>query len=191
MCCLLPDGTKLLPNPKFTYYRGIHLRVIWKEFFVNLIRNMYSQMILLKSSPYLAGVNEIECRNITSPIIYWAQFQYKYRLSRYGYFHYKDKTVSRLSYLYNGNPHTDGMTSLYESSITIETMWRSPTDGTSCRYGGLFSVNAEDLLRVITSLRVTYIDYVMPSGDNKCFVVNRSYIFVDSTASFGKYRRCA
>ena len=33
--------------------------------------------------------------------------QYKNRLSRYGDFHYKDKTAARPSYLYNGNSYTD------------------------------------------------------------------------------------
>ena len=32
--------------------------------------------------------------------------QYKDSLSRYGDFHYKYRTVSRPSFLYNGNPHT-------------------------------------------------------------------------------------
>ena len=35
-----------------------------------------------------------------------APSQYKDGLSRYGDFHYKDKTVVRLSYLYNGNSYT-------------------------------------------------------------------------------------
>ena len=39
--------------------------------------------------------------------------QYIDCLSRYGDFHYKDKTVVRLSYLYNGNRHTGKTTSLY------------------------------------------------------------------------------
>ena len=43
----------------------------------------------------------------------WAQFQYKDRLSRYRDSHYKDKTVSRPSYLYNGNSYTGKTTSLY------------------------------------------------------------------------------
>ena len=40
----------------------------------------------------------------------------KERLSRHGEFHYKDKTVSRPSYLYNRNPHTGKTTSLYRAS---------------------------------------------------------------------------
>ena len=40
-------------------------------------------------------------------------FQYKNRLSIYGYFCCKDKAVVRLSYLYNGNPCTGMTASLY------------------------------------------------------------------------------
>ena len=43
----------------------------------------------------------------------WASFRYKDLLSRYGYFHYEDKTVSRQSNLYDGNPYTGKTTSLY------------------------------------------------------------------------------
>ena len=42
----------------------------------------------------------------------WVLSQYKDHLSMYGDFHYKDKMVMRLSYLYNGNTYT-GKTSLY------------------------------------------------------------------------------
>ena len=42
-----------------------------------------------------------------------ALFQYKDHLSRYGYFHYKDKTVVRPSYLYKGNSYTGKTGSLY------------------------------------------------------------------------------
>ena len=38
--------------------------------------------------------------------------QYKDHFSRYGNFHYKDKTVVRPSYLYNGNSYTSKMASL-------------------------------------------------------------------------------
>ena len=36
-------------------------------------------------------------------------FQYKDGLSRYKGSHYKDKTVMRSSYLYNGNPNIEGI----------------------------------------------------------------------------------
>ena len=39
--------------------------------------------------------------------------QYKDSLSRYSDSHYKDKLVVRLSNLFNGNPYTGKMTSLY------------------------------------------------------------------------------
>ena len=42
----------------------------------------------------------------------WALFQYKKRLSRYEDFHYKDKTVVRPSYLYNGNSYAGRTASL-------------------------------------------------------------------------------
>ena len=35
----------------------------------------------------------------------WAPSQFKDSLSKCGYFHHKDKTVMRPSYLYNGNPY--------------------------------------------------------------------------------------
>ena len=35
----------------------------------------------------------------------WALFQYKDSLSRYGYFHVKDNTVERPSYLWHGDPY--------------------------------------------------------------------------------------
>ena len=48
---------------------------------------------------------------------YWSPSQYKDGLSRYGDFHYKDKTVLRPSYLYDGNPYT---------GKTIYLYWDSP-----------------------------------------------------------------
>ena len=42
-----------------------------------------------------------------------APSQYKDRLSRYGDSHYKDKTVSRTSYVYTGNSYTDETASFY------------------------------------------------------------------------------
>ena len=42
-------------------------------------------------------------------------FQYKDCPSRYGDYHYKDKTVIRPSYLYNGNPCVGKMASWYQS----------------------------------------------------------------------------
>ena len=53
---------------------------------------------------------------------------------RYMDFHYKDKTVMRLSYLYNGNPQTRTMTSLYWTSLAADT-WEHPPQkvwNTSC-----------------------------------------------------------
>ena len=38
---LLPDGTKLLPDPMFC---GIHLKTISPEMLINLIRNMCSKI---------------------------------------------------------------------------------------------------------------------------------------------------
>ena len=45
--------------------------------------------------------------------------QYKDGLFRYGYFHYKDKAVMRLSYLYNGNSYTIKTTCLYWDSPLV------------------------------------------------------------------------
>ena len=45
-----------------------------------------------------------------------ALFQYKDHLSRYDCIHYKDKTVMRLSYLYDRNPYT-GKTNLKKKGI--------------------------------------------------------------------------
>ena len=53
------------------------------------------------------------CFNI---YIYMFIFLYKDSVSRYGDSHYKDKTVTRPSYLYNGNPYTGNTTSLYIES---------------------------------------------------------------------------
>ena len=50
---------------------------------------------------------------------YRALFQYKDRLSSYGDFHYKDKTVVRPSYLYYGNAYTGKSASLYIFSSNI------------------------------------------------------------------------
>ena len=41
-----------------------------------------------------------------------APSEYKKGLSRYGEFHYKDKSVAKLSYLYNGNSYT-GKTDIF------------------------------------------------------------------------------
>ena len=43
----------------------------------------------------------------------WAPSQYKDGLSRYGDFHYKDKTVARLFYFYDGDSYTGKTTFLY------------------------------------------------------------------------------
>ena len=50
--------------------------------------------------------------------------QYKDRLSRYGDFHYKDRMVMIVSYLYNGNLYTGNMASLY---------WNGPQGAVSVR----------------------------------------------------------
>ena len=50
-----------------------------------------------------------------------APSQYKDRLSRSGDFHYKDKTVVRLAFPYNGNPYTDIKTSLSRWRHQMET----------------------------------------------------------------------
>ena len=44
---------------------------------------------------------------------YWAPSQYKGSFFTYWDFCYKDEVVGRLSYLYNGDPYTGKMTSLY------------------------------------------------------------------------------
>ena len=51
-----------------------------------------------------------------------APYQYKDGLPRYGYFHYKDETVVRPSYLYNGNHYTGKTTSSYWA--VIQRPWR-------------------------------------------------------------------
>ena len=43
----------------------------------------------------------------------WVWVPSPYKDGLYGDFHYKDKTVMISSYLYNGNPYTDKMASLY------------------------------------------------------------------------------
>ena len=45
--------------------------------------------------------------------VFWSVSQYKDRLSMYEDSHYKDKTVMRPSYLYDGNSYTGKTTSLY------------------------------------------------------------------------------
>ena len=47
----------------------------------------------------------------------WAPFQYKDGLPKYEDSHYKDEMVMRLSYFYNGNPHTGKTESLYFDSL--------------------------------------------------------------------------
>ena len=62
------------------------------------------------------GVQPIRC-NISysscSPATTWGLSSYEDHLSRYGDFHYKNKTVMRLCYLYNGNSFTGKTTSFY------------------------------------------------------------------------------
>ena len=48
-----------------------------------------------------------------------APYQYKDSLFRYGDFHYKDKTVVRLSSIYNGNPYTGKAPSLYRDGPQV------------------------------------------------------------------------
>ena len=63
---------------------------------------------------HLQGYNiKITCKYRKTSVEIRALSQYKDRLFRYSYSHYKDKTVMRLSYLYNGNLYIDKMTSLY------------------------------------------------------------------------------
>ena len=51
--------------------------------------------------------------------------QYKDSLSQYEDFHYKDNTVSWLSYVYNGNSYTGKMTSLYCHRPQVSRAWMS------------------------------------------------------------------
>ena len=46
----------------------------------------------------------------------WTLFQYKDHICRYGDFHYKYKTATRLSYLYNGNSHNGKRASILNQS---------------------------------------------------------------------------
>ena len=55
-----------------------------------------------------------------------APFQYENSLSRYVDFHYKEKMVVRLSYLYNGNSHTGKTTSLYWNGPQIPANRKCP-----------------------------------------------------------------
>ena len=59
---LLPNGTKSLPEPMLTssdVFCGIHFRVISQEMLINLIRNMCSEIVLLKSPPHLPATSEL------------------------------------------------------------------------------------------------------------------------------------
>ena len=49
----------------------------------------------------------------TNPLWNWAPSQYEDDLPRHENFYHEDKTVTRPSYLYNGNPYTGKTTSLY------------------------------------------------------------------------------
>ena len=49
----------------------------------------------------------------------WAPSQYKRRFSRYGNFHYEEKTVVRPSYLYNGNRYAGKMMLLYQNGPLV------------------------------------------------------------------------
>ena len=50
------------------------------------------------------------------PHAYRPPFHYQYGLSKYGYFHYKDETVVRPSYLYDGNPYA-GLILVYIETV--------------------------------------------------------------------------
>ena len=50
----------------------------------------------------------------------WAPSQYKDGLSRYGNFHYNDRTVVRRSYLYTGNSYTGKTTSLCWDGLKVD-----------------------------------------------------------------------
>ena len=72
----------------------------------------------------------------------WAQSQYKDSLYRCGDFHYKDKMVMRLSYLYNGNSN---------ASKTAFLLWDRPL--VIIRSGnGLASVWHQAIIRTHTDL---------------------------------------
>ena len=61
----------------------------------------------------IMGILILLIQHIYIKTVTWALSQYKNGLSRYGVFRYKDKTVMRASYLYNGNSYTGKTTSLY------------------------------------------------------------------------------
>ena len=55
---LLPDGTMSLTEPMLTYYQvfsGIHLQTIAEIVHISLIRNMCSEITLLKLLPHVQG----------------------------------------------------------------------------------------------------------------------------------------
>ena len=72
----------------------------------------------------------------------WAPHQYKDGLSRYGDSHYKDKTVVRPPYPYNGNPYIGKKASLY---------W----DGPLLASNGIYDISNRSAANQVMACRLT------------------------------------
>ena len=87
---------------------GFNLFIQYHEMFMRFLWNKHVLNMPLRTRKWMESYTY--CQHRTEGR---APSQCKDGLSRYDDFHYKDKTVVRWSYLYNGNLYTDNMTSLY------------------------------------------------------------------------------
>ena len=139
--CLLPDGTKPLPEPMLTYHQWVSMAMTWDQFHMNYLRYQFIKRVSeihmwnyshiprdqwvnqsgencshLQSDPgrYSADLRLTgHMEHHTQVKGYWDRFQDKDYLPRYRDSHYKDKTVVRPFYLYNGNSSTGKTAFLY------------------------------------------------------------------------------
>ena len=97
----------------------------------------------------------------------WASFHYKDRLFKYGHFRFKDETVVKPSYLYNGNFYTDKTASLhwdgalFSKCSIYEFMHVVWTDGQLSPWHIVFSIV---LYSTVTNQESTMISAVGVSG---------------------------
>ena len=100
--------TCTLYTRRFLYYTKLrHDTMIWSVVLLTICLYLYVAFV----------------DNIPVWMCSWVHFQYQALLFRNRDSHYKDKTVVRLSYLYNGNSYTGKIASLYwDGHLDITTV---------------------------------------------------------------------
>ena len=133
----------------FTPITPIHVQ------YCTILENLFSVTTTMETKKTLGNQALEYCgRSLWIVVRNGVLFWYKHRLSIYGEFNYKDKTVLITSYLYNDNPYTGETASLYWGAThpkhrtqpspiylqTLRKLW-SFHSGTKKRFKCVFSTH--------------------------------------------------